>query len=320
MKHLYLALGLAVLAAGCVDHRAPITGVQSFQVDLLDPADPGSDMNRLPAGASTVTIQVSAIGPDNQVDPTFTRQLDVYVAYLGTLTPPHEKHVPLTHVQVTNGMSAATTVDVPLVYGPTQIWVEDVVGTDATYAAGASPTIWFRDPFIADVQTPPDESALDALQSSPLEGKQVTVNSSRYGANGRLVVNGVYAQGYTLDDVQCADANGTPPCVAGDYDHIYVFSFSRPKDQNGQGLEVGETVSAFAGGISEFNGLTEVGFPQSFVDDPTADPSRVAAPVVADQSWFQNKIMFERNEAGLIEIDNATVCPTDSDYTTYKQR
>ena len=133
------------------------------------------------------------------------------------------------------------------------------------------------------------------------------------------MVNGVYAQGYTLDDVECADADGTPPCVAGDYDHIYVFSFSRPSDQMGRDLAVGETVSSFAGGISEFNGLTEVGFPQSFVDDPSADPARVAAPVVVQTSWLSNTIMFERNEAGLIEVDDATLCPLDADYATYKQ-
>ena len=187
-------------------------------------------------------------------------------------------------------------------------------------AHGAIARIRARDPFIADIQTPADETSLGALEVSPLENKQVAVNSSRYGATGRMVVNGVYAQGYTLDDVDCADANGTPPCVAGDYDHIYVFSFSRPADQTGASLAVGETVTGFTGGVSEFNGLTEIGFPQSFTgDDTTAHPEQVAPPVVVQTSWLTNPIMFERNEAGLIEVDGATLCPLDSDYTTYKQ-
>jgi hypothetical protein len=42
--------------------------------------------------------------------------------------------------------------------------------------------------------------------------------------------------------------------------------------------------------------------------------------VKLDPTWFTtNKINFERNEAGAIEVDGGVVCPLDDDYTTYKQ-
>src|SRR5262249_19688891 len=150
------------------------------------------------------------------------------------------------------------------------------------------------DPYVADIQRP-DEGALNALSSSPLQNKQVSVTRSRYGAAGRLVVNGVYATGYTLDDVKCQDATGKPPCVASDYDHAFIYSFSRAKDQNGDAIVLGETISSFNGAVSEFNGLTEIGFPQSLVDDATKapDPARVAAPVPVQDAWFGTPINFE---------------------------
>ena len=40
----------------------------------------------------------------------------------------------------------------------------------------------------------------------------------------------------------------------------------------------------------------------------------------SDASWFStNKINFERNEAGPIEVDNGVVCPLDSDFDMYSQ-
>jgi len=47
--------------------------------------------------------------------------------------------------------------------------------------------------------------------------------------------------------------------------------------------------------------------------------AREPVPVKFDQTWFTNKINFERNEAGAIEVDSGKVCPLDDDYTTFKQ-
>jgi hypothetical protein len=121
--------------------------------------------------------------------------------------------------------------------------------------------------------------------------------------------------------------NGTPPCIAGSYDQLEVFTFSAPRDQNGGFVAEGEVIQGFSGGMSEFNGLTEVGFPQTFVSSsPVTNPAMEPPPVKIDPAtWFNGlsdpngEINFERNEAGPVEVDNGVVCNLDSDYATFKQ-
>jgi hypothetical protein len=311
---------LLFVVAACVDTKPPITGTQSLAVTITSPSNPGTEDARLPDTARTITYNLQAIDQDGNPDTSYTRDVQVYVQFLGTLTP-YLGDAPLATVHVANGVAMNQSITLPPVFGPTSIWFDDGKDTDATYATGASPTLWYRDPYIQDIQKPIDESALDALSASPLQNKNLDVRQSRYGANGRLVVSSVFAQGYTVADMQCG-AGGAPPCTAGDYDQIEVFSFSAPRDQQGRAIVEGQVISGFAGGVSEFNGLTEVGFPQSFTPDgpPDVNPAREPAPVKIDASWFTtNKINFERNEAGPIEIDNAYVCPLDADYDMYSQ-
>jgi len=310
---------LPLLVAGCVETLPPLDEITSLRVELLMPTDPGSLEARLPDTVTSAQIVVTAYDAEGQ-PADLDGPVKVYAQFLGTLTP-ERGTTPLTTIMLTDGVSAPSTVMLPRVYGPTVLWVEDD-REGGTYPTGTSAVLWFRDPFIADITTPRDEMALDALESSPLELKQVTVSASRYGALGRLVVSAVKAQGYALSDVQCADINGTPPCVAGNYDHVLIFSFSAPRDEDGRHIVQGQFTNGFSGGVSEFNGLTEIGFPQSFVDEPSpvsADDARISPPVVVDQTWFSNIIRFERVEDGLIQVDGGTVCPLDADYDTYKQ-
>ena len=119
----------------------------------------------------------------------------------------------------------------------------------------------------------------------------------------------MFAQGYTLADMSCS-AGGAPPCTSGPYDYVEVFSFSAPSDQFGRPISEGQVLTGFAGGDSDFNGLTEIGFPQSFAPDgpPDVNAAREPKPVVIDANWFGSdpqlgKINFERNEGGPIEVD-----------------
>lgn len=313
MKRYLLLLALA----GCVDSRDPITGTQSLRIELVSPS-PGSETDRLPSSENTIVVNVTAIGPDGEVDTSFDNPVRVYVNFLGTLTP-YLDAPPLTTITMSGGTATNQSITLPPVFGPATLWFDDGGASEPTFASGASPTLWYRDPYVADIQTPLDEMALDALEKSPLEQKQVTVDASRHGPDGRLVVTSVFAQGYTVSDVQCGPG-GAPPCTAGDYDHQMVFSFSAARDERGRTIEVGQVIDGFAGGVSEFNGLTEIGFPQTFVEgEVDKDPARMPTPVTFDTSWFTNKIMFERNEAAPITIENATVCDLDDDYATYKQ-
>jgi hypothetical protein len=336
MKHAMILLALA----GCVEHKDGPTGTQSISVEIVNIAvpgattgttDPGDLQHRLAVDERVVTINLTAVDASGLADPTFDRKVAVYAQFLGTLTPMLNtmytpSPVTLATIQMTAGKAMAQTVTLPPVFGPTTLWVDDGIDVDPRYATGASPTLWYRDPFISDIQTPPDEKALNALSDSPLENKQVSVSTSRYGDVGRLVVTSVFSQGYTVSDVQCSDASGAPPCTAAAYDHVEVFSFSAPVDQNGKLLQQGQLIDGFSGGISEFNSLTEIGFPGTHASSAAVTPDRQPAPVKLDPAtWFDTAksppgiINFERNEAAPIEIDNAKVCALDSDYDRFKQ-
>ena len=334
-----LALG-CLLAAGCTEHRGHgLEGAQSIQVTLVAPADPGTIDRRLPDTQRMVVVDLAALDADGALDTSFSKQVRVYTQFLGTLTPELAQQPP-TIITMTDGVATNQTITLPArVFGPTTLWIDDGEGTGVEYVpgkiAGASPTLWFRDPFIADLQTPRSETALDALTGTPLQDKQIAVRGSRYGTAGRLVVTSVFAQGYTVSDVQCAGDAGQPPCVAQAYDHAMVFSFSAPRGSDGHVLAEGEAIEGFSGGLTEFNGLTEVGFPQSFTPpykdengdgvNDAIDRARMPVPAVLSTDWFgplsvpTGRINFERNEAGPIEIRDGVVCPLDDDYTTYRQ-
>lgn len=338
MKTLAAAVVIAVAAAGCVEHRDGITATQSLKVDLIAPTDVGAPDRRLDTANRSVTVVVTALGPDKATDTDFNFEVGVRTQFLGAVTPPIiDMNIP--QIMLTNGVSAPTDLTLPdEVFGPTVVWIEDG-GDGGTYATGTSPTIWYRDPFIHDIQQA-DETAINPLLTSPLEDRQVGVTGSKYNLPatcptmdcGKLIVTSTYAQGYTVSDVDCGPG-GTPPCTTGDYDSVLVFSFQRPRDENGCDLEVGELIDGFAGAVQEFTGQTEIGFPQTFVaatdqgcGNRVVDAASLPEPFHIDPSWLTNQIMFERAEGALVSVDTATLgagfpvaCPLDAEYQTYKQ-
>lgn len=321
-------------SAACVDHREGIKGTQSLDVEVTSPTDVGTPDDRLDDNARDVTIDITAHGPDGSVDTTFNGEVQVYAQFLGTLTPSLGSIDPLARITLTNGVATGQKLTLPAVFGPTTVWVDDGDDDQPTYATGTSPTLWYRDPTVRDIQKPANEMGLAALTDSPLENKTIAVDSSRT-PGGHLLVTSVFSQGYTVSDVVCSTAG--QPCTAGAYDHVEVFSFSAPQDGQGRLLQVGQFIDGFNGGVSEFNGLTEIGFPQTFVaaETPDVDPTRLPVPVVFQagraalsetMNWFSplssypdGVINFEMNEAAPIEVDQAVVCMLDDDYTTYKQ-
>lgn len=313
-----LLLVAASLGAGCVDELEPIEGTSSLRVELLEPAETGSVDDRLGDDQRSAVVQVSALDTTGAVDTGFAGEVQLYAHYLGSLSP-RLSETPLATAELSEGRSAPVALELPQVFGPSFLWVEDGRGDAPTFATGTTPILWFRDPYLADVSRPRDEAALDAFERSPLETKQINVSRSRYGERGRLVVTGVYAQGYTVSDVECQDAAGTPPCRADAYDHIFVFTFSRPEDESGRRIARGHVVDRLTGSVSEFNGLTEVNFPQTFISDTEPHLDLVPEPVVVEPSWLSTRIELERLEAGLVAIDGATVCPLDEEFATYSQ-
>jgi hypothetical protein len=360
---------LFTLAVACTTNNPGITGTQSLQIDFA-PGTPsaggavgGTTGTRLAKTDRTVFIDVTAKDANGKVDTKYDRDVHVRVQFLGTLTPPLPQDgqgmtTPIATFHVTAGQATNQIINLPAVFGPTTIWVDDADDATPNFATGVSQTLWYPDPFITDIRTPIDLTGGNSasFQSSVLDGKNVQISQSRYGATGRLVVTSVFAQGYTLADVNCQDASGTPPCVAAPYDYIDVFSYHAPTDQyqipGGQPgqrrfVEEGETITAFAGGVSEFDGLCEIGFPQTFVyaDAPDIDKAHeppvyqfdytkpdattgpaglVCAPsetgcVYSAGSWFLFPIHFKQAESAFVEIDGAVVCNLDSDYDQYNQ-
>jgi len=327
---------LLVVAAGCTDTTPAFEGTQSLEVVLVSPTFTGSPETPLGDLERTVVVNVTAKDEQNQLDTTFDKDVQVYAQFLGTLTPSFGT-VPLASFRVTAGQAENQSITLPNAFGPTVIWIDDGQGVGPEYVHGAitgtSPTLFYRDPFVVDLQKPRDEMALDALAATPLQDKQVAVNSSRYLARGRLVVTSVFPQGYTVSDVQCANDAGDPPCTTQAYDHMLVFSFSAPRDQCFDAVEVGQTLAGFGGGLSEFNGLSEIGFPQTFAPTDESDEcihdvniARLPPPVVVDPTtWFgglsepEGIINFERNESAPIQISGGKVCDLDEDFDTFKQ-
>ena len=345
-----------LLLVACTETRDPLAGTQSIAVELVSPDSPGDVNNRLSDAQRTVVLNLRALDPNGETDTAFDATLRVYAQFLGTLTPDLEQ-MPLASIAMTGGVAMNQSIDLPVAYGATTLWIDNGTGLGPDYEFGAvtgtSPTLWYRDPFIDDLQRPRDEMAVDALSATPLTDKQIRVGASRYGARGAIVVTSTFAQGYTASDVQCMTGGPkpTPPCTTNlgpdgvpgtsddHYDHIMVFTFSAPRDQFGRQLLEGSVIESFNGGLSEFNGLTEVGFPRTFipVPDPVNDPAPQAhvdralmpEPVEFDLAWFgplsdpNGRINFERNEAGAIRIRNAKVCPIDDApdgvYTRFKQ-
>ncbi len=316
MRLVHLALALAL--AACTTTDPGVTGSTSLEITIVTPTDLGDAATRLTQTSITATINIQAKDALGKPDGTYNHTVGVYVHYLGTLTP-YLSGTPIATINVVNGVAMNQTVALPPTFGPTTIWVDDFQDASPTYATGVSSTMWFRDPFISDIQNPIGFTGNDVYSRAPLDGKNILVNTSRYGATGKLVITSVFAQGYTVADVNCP--TGAAPCTSAAYDYVEVFSYSAPTDQNAQFVSEGQTISGFAGGIVEFDGLTEIGFPQTFVA-PTSVVDKSLEPAVAqfDQTWFStNKIHFEENEANAIEIDGAVVCPLDANYTTYKQ-
>ncbi|MGM0575303.1 MAG: hypothetical protein ACQEXJ_06195 [Myxococcota bacterium] len=174
-------------------------------------------------------------------------------------------------------------------------------------ATGVSPTLWFDDPRIRDIQH------TEALSTSPLEGQQVQVTA------GTLVVTNVVANGFYVVDLQDN---------VGDrlFNSLFVFTFSKPK-----GIDFGDTVCGVSGAVQEHVGQTQVVFPsfepyhpdnpacEDFPGlDPDAevpDPWDVTDDLAAEdrtspsylEDVYANSKLLERYEGNLVTFRNVAV-------------
>src|SRR5262245_11207508 len=122
---------LAFALVACVETREPLMGTQSLRIDLISPAQ-GSIESRLPDTMRTVVADATALDPAGDIDTSYNNTVQVYVNYLGTLTP-YLGGPPLATITLTAGRAMSQTVMLPPVFGPTTLWFDDGSSTNPTY-------------------------------------------------------------------------------------------------------------------------------------------------------------------------------------------
>ena len=308
------ALALLLLAAAGCHEGSPLVeqNIQSLRITV----DPGVVVGTeaMPNADRMVRLKIEAIDKRGQLATGFNATVQAYVFFLGTLTPPRDNGVGIQGITLTNGVADNVLVNLPTAFGPSSLWIEDQgeAGREPSYAAGATPILWYRDPYLSDVEAPAGTLSAGpspANYHSILENKQIFVHTSQFGpTEGHLVVTSIGPQAYTVSDVQCV--GGHAPCVSVPYGNLYVFTFSQPDPET---IKVGTQIATLSGGISEFTGFTELNFPQQTVvkdagGQAVIDPSLVPTPVVVTQAIGLDNSQMEGLEAGLVSVDGLTVC------------
>jgi hypothetical protein len=263
MRHVLVA-GIVVggALAGCVQHRpSPTAGqVNTIEVQLIDPPADKLGSPQSPVQIKQATFNVVARDEQGAV---VTQDLttNVFISFGGVKTGASSMcgsddtgNDPIEQLTLTGGMLMNHTVQLPLAFGSTSIWVDE----PKSGATGASPTIYFRNALIPEVQTPPDVTAANATFCSPFNGKFLVVDKAT--GSGQLVVTSVYNNAFTITDT------GVAP---GQFGSIYLFAFGKPPSY----IVEGRVVRSFSGNYSKFVGFTELNFPLFDTDD--------MAPIVA---------------------------------------
>src|SRR5262249_415122 len=148
--------------------------------------------------------------------------------------------MPIATIHLTQGTALQQQVTLPQAFGPTAIWLDEPI----SHATGASPVIYFRNPLIADVQTPPDLLAANATFCTPFDPKFIIIDHAT--ASGKLVVTSVFGNAFAV-----TDTGGTI------FNSIYLFSFGKPPGY----IVPGKVLKSFSGNVSKFVGFTELNFP-----------------------------------------------------------
>ncbi len=120
------------------------------------------------------------------------------------------------------------------------------------HAVGVSDSIWFDYPSLADVQ--------GRQGSSPMKGRRVVVESAS------MVVTRITTDGFYVSELG-SSGEALP------WGHLFVFNYSTPP-----GLRVCDRIERISGGVVEFFGFTELGFPTWRSEPWCPEGMRCAAP------------------------------------------
>ncbi|HEV3139935.1 MAG TPA: hypothetical protein VGY57_05445, partial [Vicinamibacterales bacterium] len=256
---------LALLLVGCAQQKAPTPGML-LDVQLLDPPPSGLGSPMAPVDVKQATFSV--IARDDQGNPLNKDiDVDVFISFGGVKTGANSAcganttgTQPIERVTLTGGMLMNHSVQLPLAYGSTSIWIDE----PTSGATGASPTIYFRNAFINEAQTPPNPTAPNATFCSPFNGKFLIFDHAT--GSGQLVVSSVFSNAFSVTDT------GVTP---GQFGSIYLFAFGKPPPS----IVEGRVITSFSGNYSKFVGFTELNFPL-FQTAPDSVPLATLPPPV----------------------------------------
>lgn len=259
MRRHLMPLLLLCAALGCdeslgnlVDDPAPrqVIELSTFLVSLDSDHGLGSEEVPLAAGFETTRLYVTAqaLLSDGTPFPGFGRKVRVFVQP-GEIVPGIS-----TEATVIDGRIDRVGIDVNFAFGSTKVWVEDTLGAGASYVTGVSQElVWFEGARVRSVQECDREAGGTCRGNSPdffrspLEGRFVRMHRHHAG-QGDLVITGVTNEGLFVTDT--SEPNDF------EFGSLYVYNHSRP-----EGLQRGQRLNNIAGNVSEFFGLTELGFP-----------------------------------------------------------
>ena len=259
---------VALLLVGCAQQKASPTAalLTTLDVQLVDPPPDGLGSPMAPVDVKQATFNVIAHDEQGNVVNQDV-DVDVFISFGGVKTGANSAcgadesgTQPIERVTLKGGMLMNHTVQLPLAFGSTSIWVDEPVSG----ATGASPTIYFRNAFIAEAQTPADLTATNATFCSPFNGKFLVFDHAT--GTGQLVVTAVYSNAFTVTDT------GVAP---GQFNSIYLFAFGKPPSD----IVEGRVITDFSGNYSKFVGFTELNFPLFNVADNTVPLAPVPPPV-----------------------------------------
>jgi hypothetical protein len=288
---------LAALLGACTEHLpSPTAGaVTTLNVTLVSPdgGTPGA-----PATDRNAVLDINAFMDDGTLYPGDIT-VNVFISFGGVLQGAEaacgdNSNDPIATLTFHGGHLENQMVDLTDAYGLTTVWVE-VVSTDSTsHVVGASDAIFYPNPTIPQVQTPPDPAAANATFCSPFEKKFITMDHAT--GSGELIVDSIFNGAVTVIDT------GTTQ-----YNAMYVYTFGAPAND----VVKGAKVTAISGNVSKFVGFTELNFPIIDVDDTTPpDTTKLPAIVVLKQTDIANLQLLNSLGGRSVQL-SGQVCPVN---------
>jgi hypothetical protein len=265
LNHRQLGLACTLFMLGCTETVEPpdrndLTGLR---VEITDDTSLGEAPYEFPGVYTPVTIAVDALRADGSLKSDYSGTVQVRIV-------PGQVQESTRFLHLSDGTNEGHVIQLRYAFGPVRIWVEEV-GIDqidechdgfdndgnglvdfpgdpgcfapddpseggATYVTGLSDEIPFNSLDIRNVQFNPE----DPTSESPIRGEEVVVE------RGSLLVTNVAATGFYVTDLD--ESSG--------YDSIFLYSFSFP-----EGVQLGDRLLWFSGGVDEFQGGTQLTFP-----------------------------------------------------------